>query len=142
MYWTNFWQPSVHARKNIFERTVIKVGRSHLNAAFGTFYVQIDHLFEAHRDFKLSKEFEIDGIFLRKQRFHHFPTFFKDSLCVEFWPIWTQRVPKEAQRCEVPTSISVFQEYFVVHKRWAVKDSSNTYVFAYVLKGLFFWCQL
>ena len=34
-------------------------------------------------DFKLSEEFEIDVIFLRKQRFYRFQTFFKDSLCLQ-----------------------------------------------------------
>ena len=34
-------------------------------------------------DFKLSEEFEIDVIFLRKQRFYRFHTIFKDSLCLE-----------------------------------------------------------
>ena len=75
----------VQERRNIFEKTVIKVGSriSHLYASFGAFYVQIDHLFEAQRDFKISEEFEIDGIFLLKQRFDHFPTLLKDSLCLE-----------------------------------------------------------
>ena len=34
-------------QQNIFEKTVIKVGSSHLQAYFGTFFVQIGQLFEA-----------------------------------------------------------------------------------------------
>ena len=28
MYWTIFWQPTVHVHKNIFEKTLIEVGSS------------------------------------------------------------------------------------------------------------------
>ena len=45
----------------------------------GTFCVQIGQSFEAQWYFKLLKEFEIYVIFLRKQRFYRFQTFFKDS---------------------------------------------------------------
>ena len=50
------------------------------------------------------------------------------------WPIWTQKVPKEAFRCEQPTSLRVFQKYFVahVHERSAVKNSFITYVWSKV----------
>ena len=67
----------------IFEKTLIEVGSSNLYASFNTFCVQIGQLFEAQWDFKLSEELEIEVIFLRKQRFHSFQTFFKDSLCLE-----------------------------------------------------------
>ena len=83
MYWTNFWKPTVHVQQNIFEKTLLEVGSSHLYASFGTFCVQIDQLFETQWDFKLSEEFEIDVIFLRKQRFYSFLTFFKISLCLD-----------------------------------------------------------
>ena len=83
MYWTDFRQPTVHFQQIIFEITFIEVGSSHLYASFGTFWVQIGQLVEAQWDFKLSEEFEIDVIFLRKQRFYRFHTFFKDSLCLE-----------------------------------------------------------
>ena len=66
-----------------FWKTVIEVHSSHIYASFGNFYVQIGQLFEAQWDFKLSKKFEIDDIFLRSQRFVDFQTYFKDSLCLE-----------------------------------------------------------
>ena len=59
------------------------VGSSHLHASIGTFCVQNGQLFEAQRDFKFSEEFELDVIFLQKQRFYLFRTFFKDSLFLE-----------------------------------------------------------
>ena len=57
MYWTNFWQPTVHVKQTIFEKTLIEVCRTHLYASFGTFCVQIGQLFEAHWVFKQSEEF-------------------------------------------------------------------------------------
>ena len=53
MYWTNFWQPTVHIQQNIFEKTLIEVGSSHLYPSFGTFCVQIGQLFEAQRVWKM-----------------------------------------------------------------------------------------
>ena len=66
--------------KIFLKKTLINVGSSRL-WLFDTFCVQIGHFFEAQWDFKLSEEFEIDVIFLRKQRFYRFQTFFKDSQC-------------------------------------------------------------
>ena len=94
MYWTNFWQPSVHVRQNIFENNLIKVCTSHLYASFDTICVQISQLFAARWIFKHSKEF-------RNRR--HFPSsnlsIFKHtskSHCAsKNLPIWAQLVPKE-----------------------------------------------
>ena len=90
MYWTNFWQLTVHVQQNIFEKTLIKVDSSHLCASFGTFYVQIGKLFESQWDFKLSEEFEIDVIFLRK----HFSKTHCDSKNL---PIWTKGAKRSAK---------------------------------------------
>ena len=79
MYWTNFWQPTVHVQQNICEKTLIEVGRAHLYASFGTFCVQIGQLFESQWDFKLSIELKIDLIFLQKEQFYRFQTFSNDS---------------------------------------------------------------
>ena len=72
-----------------FEKTLIEVDSSHLYASFGTFWVQIGQLVEAQWDFKLSEEFEINVIFLRKRRFCRFHTFFKDRRLFMRW--WCQR---------------------------------------------------
>ena len=41
MYWTNFWQLTVHVQQNIFEKALIEVCSPHLYASFGTFCAQI-----------------------------------------------------------------------------------------------------
>ena len=69
--------------KKYFWKILIESGSSHLYALFGTVWVQIGQLVEAQWDIKLSVEFEIDVIFLRKQRFYRFHAFFKDSLCLK-----------------------------------------------------------
>ena len=75
MYWTNFWQPTIHAPQNIFSKTLIEVGTSHIYASFGTFCVQIGQLFEAQWVFAkcmktvkslFSKEKDVDFEFFRK----------------------------------------------------------------------------
>ena len=65
MYWTNFWQATVHVQKNIFEKTLIEVGSSHLYASFGTFWVQICQSIEAQWDF--------GRIRIRNRNRSHFP---------------------------------------------------------------------
>ena len=89
MYWTSFWQPTVHVQLNIFEKTVIEVRSSYLYASFGTFYVQMSQLFQAQYDFKLSEESEIDDIFLRKKRFDHLS---KNHCASNYWAIGTHKV--------------------------------------------------
>ena len=47
----------------------------------------------------IRKNSEIDDIFLRWRRFVDFQTHFKDSLCgcaLNKWPLWAQKMPKEA----------------------------------------------
>ena len=52
MYWTNFRQSTVHVEQNIFEKTHIEVCSPYLHASFGTFFVEIDQLFEAQWAFE------------------------------------------------------------------------------------------
>ena len=75
MYWAIIWQPTVHAQHNIFEKTPVEAGSSHLCDSFGTFYVQIGTLFEAQWVFDkcmktvkspFSKENDVDFEFFRK----------------------------------------------------------------------------
>ena len=75
----------------IFLKTPLEVASSHLFP------------YSRHRSetFKLSEEFEIDDIFLWKQRFDRFQTFFQ-RLTVP--PIIDQKNPKDV-RCELPTKI-------------------------------------
>ena len=39
-------QPTAHVQQNIFEKTPMKDGSSHLYASFDTFYVKLGQLFE------------------------------------------------------------------------------------------------
>ena len=66
-----------------FLKDSYKICSLNLYASFDTFCFQIGQLFEAQWDFKLSEEFEIDVIFLRKQRFVDVQEFFKGSLWLE-----------------------------------------------------------
>ena len=97
-----------------FWKISYRIGSSHLYASFGTFCVKIGQLFEAQWDLKLSKEFEIDVIFLRKHRFYRFRTFFKDSLCLEKLKHLYSNCAKRSVKmwATIPTSIRVFSKIF------------------------------
>ena len=93
-YWTISWQPTVYVQQNIFEKTNIEVGSSHLYSSFVTFCVQIGQLFEAKWVFKkciktvksqFSKENDVDFEFFRK---------FKVSL-YQFWHKRCQKKRKD-----------------------------------------------
>ena len=43
---TNFWRPTIHVQQNIFGKTLIEGGSSHLYASFGTFCVQFGQFLE------------------------------------------------------------------------------------------------
>ena len=75
MYWTNFWQQTVHVQQNIFEKTIIEVGSPHLYNSFGTFCTQIGQFFAVKWVFEkclktvkslFSKENDVDFEFFRK----------------------------------------------------------------------------
>ena len=75
MYWTHFWQQTIHVQQNIFEKILIEDGTSHLYASFGTFCVQIGQFLEAQWVFEkcfktlkslFSKENDVDFEFFRK----------------------------------------------------------------------------
>jgi len=98
MFWTNFWQPTVHIQQTIFEKTPIEVFYSYLYASFGTFCVQIGQFFKAQWVFEACFRKSTNCCYRRKMS-----PMFKDSLCSDSnnRPIWKQNMPKEAQRCRV-----------------------------------------
>ena len=55
---------------------------------------------------------------IKNSNFAVFNYFSKTHCASKNWPIWTQKVPKEAQRCRIPTSIRVFPKIFCC--KWAV----------------------
>ena len=61
-----------------------EIDSSHLYSSFGTFCVQIGSLFESQWDFEFSEE---------STSF----SFEKTHCASKNWPIWTQKVPKQAQ---------------------------------------------
>ena len=93
MYWTNFLQPTAHVQQNIFGKTLIEVRSPHLYASFGTFYAKIGPLFEAQWVFK--ECLKIEG---KCRRFRNSSECLKTHCGANNcnWPIWTQKVPKEA----------------------------------------------
>ena len=88
MYWTKFWQPTVHVQQNIFEKALIEAGSPHLYASFGTFCAQIGKLFPAQWVLEHSEE-------LRNRR--HFPS--KRKICC---------YSSILQRLTVPQIIALF----------------------------------
>ena len=52
------------------------------------------------------------------RRFRNSSECLKTHCASNYWPIWTQTVPKEAYRCGLKTSIRVFQKIFCL--TWAV----------------------
>ena len=117
MNWTNFWQPTVHVQENIFGNTQIEDCSSHLYASFVTFCVQIDQLFATQWAFEHSEEF-------RNRR--HFPSIEAISWFSKIFQRLTvpriihqfghKKVPKEAFKFVLKTSVIFFQRYFVVQK--------------------------
>ena len=88
MYWTIFWQPTVRVQQNIFEQSVLKFGSSHLYSSFGTFCVQIVQLFEAQ--WALEECLNMDKSSFSKENVSD------SEWASNNWPIWTQKLPKEA----------------------------------------------
>ena len=95
--WNDFCQPNVHEQQISFKKTRIEDCIPHLYASFGTFCVQIGQLFAAQWDFKHSEEFR------NRQHFHFnnsdlsiFKHNSKTHCPSNNWPIWLQKVPKEA----------------------------------------------
>ena len=93
MYWTNFWQATVHLQQSIFEKTLIELeaGTSHIYASFGTFCVHIDQLLEAQLVFE--KCLKTVKLRFLKENVVNFEFFRKFHRASNNWPIWTQKVP-------------------------------------------------
>ena len=115
MYSTNLWKPTVCVQQNMLENSFIKVYSSHLYASFGTFCVKIGQLFAAqwvwqwvfkHLEDTKSTTISFDSSDLSIVK-HTSKTHWTSNN----WPILTQKVPKEAQRCGLQTPIEVCSSY-------------------------------
>ena len=118
-WWTNFWQ-ALFMYNNIFLK---KTFSPNLYASFGTFCVQISQLFEAEWVFKLSKEFEIDDIFLRKQKFLDVQASIIQRLTVPriIDQLGRKRCQKKRKDGCYILLWEVFQKVYVVHNLQVVK---------------------
>ena len=133
MYWTNFRQPTAHVQQNIFGKILIGDCSPHLYASFGTFCVQIDQLFPSQWVFKHLVEF---------RNLRHFPSKTANSRFSNILQILTlprinhqfgrKRCQKKRKDVDYNLLLEIFQKYFVVHERSAVKYSFSTYVWSKV----------
>ena len=116
MYWTHFWQTTVNVQQNIFVKSLIEVGSPHIYASFGTFCTQIGQIFAAQWVFEHSEELRNRRYFPSMTTICWFLNIFQrlnvPRITSNNWPIWAQKVPKEAQKCGVPTSIRVSSKMF------------------------------
>ena len=83
LYWTNFWQPTVHAQQNIFEKTPIEICSTLLYASFAPFASK-SVIHSRHRE---SLKYVWKSTNHRHRRemssILEFFRIFKDSLCLE-----------------------------------------------------------
>ena len=113
IYWTNFWQPTVHVQQKCFEKTFIEACSPHNYASFVTFCVQFGQLFEAQWVFKQSEEFR------NRRYFRSMRSIFKHTSktgCA------SNDRPKEAQRCGLQAFMRVISKIFFLRKNvWLQK---------------------
>ena len=112
MYWTNICLPTVRVQYNIFEQTLTEVDSLYLYASFGTFCVQIGQLFESQ--WASEECLNIDKSLFSKEMspISGFFRMFKTHCASNTWPIWTQKLSKEAWRCKLPIYMRVFLKTF------------------------------
>ena len=125
MNWTNFWHPTVHVLQYLFEKNLIKVGRLHLHASFGTFLrtnrpivcgtVSLWRILE-HRQIVVSNSFECS----------------KTRYASNNWPIWTKKVPKEALAI-YQLLLRVLKKIFVVHELCSGPSNNRSVLQGFIL---------
>ena len=85
MQWANFWRPTVHLKRNIFEQNINNICSPSTNASLGIFCVQICQLLKSHWVFEDSRKHWFC--------FKNVKTSHCDS---NIWPIGMQMVTNEA----------------------------------------------
>ena len=129
MVWANFWQPTIHLQQNIFEKTCIKVGSWKLYASFAAFLRPNWSIIRGPVNFELSEEIEISG--LSKTAIWPFSNIFQRLTTPRMIDQFGRKSSrKKGKHVRYQLLCQYFQKYFVVHERerWAVKDSSSTYI--------------
>ena len=130
MYWTNFWQPTVHVEQNILEKNLIVVGSSHLYASFGT---NLRPNWSFIRDtvslWRMFKHWQIAGFEGNCRRFRNSSECLKTLCAANNRSIWTKNVPTVAQRRGLQTFIRFFFKNILLYMNgWLSKISVYTYV--------------
>ena len=95
MYWTNFWQPTVHVQQNIFEKLLYKLVAhifTLLLAPFSSKFVNYSRYSETLNFRKNSKSTSFS---FENSDFTAFMHCSKTRCASNSWPTWTQTVPKE-----------------------------------------------
>ena len=97
MHWTNFRQPTDHVQQNIFAKTPIEVCSPHLLRFFWHRLRQNWSFFRGTvRLWSMFENRQIAVFEGKCRRFRNFPECLKTHCGANDWPIWTQKVPKEA----------------------------------------------
>ena len=133
MYWTNFWQPTVHVQQNIFEKLFKKLVSNIFTLLLTPFAFKLVN-YSRHsargESLNIRKNSKIDDIFLRRQLIVNFQTYFKDSLCLQ---ILTNFGVKCAQRSVKMWTTSFYWSFsknilFYMSSRLSKIRSVHTYV--------------
>ena len=72
MYWTNFWQPTVHVQQNMFEKTLIKWVVHTFTNLLAPFVPKLFNYLRHSKSLNIRKNCQIADIFLRWQLFVDF----------------------------------------------------------------------
>ena len=138
MYWLDFQILHSHWNLKIFEKSLSKSCSSWLYASFDTFWEWIDRLGHCtyHLNIRWNRHF--DHFLSKMVYFVGFSRSSNINPSWTIWPIWTQKVSKEAWSHELQVFVWIFLEnYNISAQSKAVKIRS---VQCYVVNWIpFFW---
>ena len=111
MYWTNFWQPTVHVQK-MFLKKLLKFVVHLFTLLLVPFAPKLVNYSRHHKSIKYVWNFT-------NRCYRNSSKCLKNHCAANNQPIWTQKVPKEAQRCGLQSSTKVFQKTVSFFRRCA-----------------------
>ena len=89
MYWTNFWQPTVHVQQNISGKILLEIWSPYLCASFGTFCFPIGQLFEERASLTFLKNSKSATLSFKKDDLSISKYSSKTHFYSNIWSIWT-----------------------------------------------------
>ena len=95
-----------------------------------TFCVQIGQLFESSESLNFRRNSKSATFSFKNDDLSMLDDSSKPHCTSKYWPIWMQKVTKEAWRCDLPTSMRFLQKYFVLQELCTVKNSFSKYIFS------------